>query len=67
MGQPGQRNVQRDVTFTGGFRVICDTRKFIAISSQFMYSSTLSRIAYKKTNEMESEKMIKKIDQNFIA
>lgn len=33
------------LTLTGGFLVMCETRKFIAMSSQFMYSSTLSLTA----------------------
>ena len=32
-------------TLTGGFLVMCETRKFMAISSQLTYSSTLSLIA----------------------
>ena len=36
LGQPGHRNVHRDVTLTGGFRVMCEMRKFMARSSQFM-------------------------------
>jgi len=33
------------LTLIGGFWVMCDTRKFIAISSQFVTLSTRSRIA----------------------
>jgi len=32
-------------TLIGGLRVTCDTRKFMARSSQLRYSSTLSLIA----------------------
>ena len=42
LGQPGHRNVHRDVTLTGGFRVMCEMRKFMARSSQFMKESTVS-------------------------
>lgn len=38
-------NVHLDVTLMGGRRETCETRKFMAISSQFMYSSTLFRMA----------------------
>ena len=41
LGQPGHLKVHREVTFTGGFRVIWAIRKFMARSSQLTKSSTM--------------------------
>ena len=43
--------IQLYSTLTGGCLVICETKKFMAMSSQFMNSSTLSLIACGITRE----------------
>ena len=42
LGHPGHLNVHLEVTFTGGFLVRWEMRKFMARSSQFMKVSTVS-------------------------